>query len=339
MRLAGCASPLGRAGLHTPPAPIGRAHCNAPPTQRPRPPIPRTGTSQGGKAPKSAAASGAGGGGRKGGAAAVLAAGQLKWLKGSGVDDVKLVNLSWAKLVAPDKKGGGARGWAGARVRRGVWASGRAAGSAPRCRVGCIRARPAALIGFESRGVRPKLCHRRPPTTPAKTADPMAALFQPCEAPASASPPGPLLLSRRQPRPRSLPPPPPPTTPTPQPACKWWLPADTDAADRLLPGHTPRDLDLQPAAAAAGDDEEGGGGGAGRGGAGGGAAGGAAGARAAELLKLAAAQRMNTDVRKVGAGCGGKGGLVRARLGGQRCSLLGRGCVLCVCHWGVGDDV
>lgn len=35
----------------------------------------------------------------------MLAPGQLKWLKGCGVDDVKLVNLSWAKLVAPNKKG------------------------------------------------------------------------------------------------------------------------------------------------------------------------------------------------------------------------------------------
>jgi hypothetical protein len=66
----------------------------------------RSGVAAPGKAPKSASAAGAGGGGRKGGAAAVLAPGQIKWLKGSGVDDVKLVNLSWAKLVAPDKKGG-----------------------------------------------------------------------------------------------------------------------------------------------------------------------------------------------------------------------------------------
>lgn len=41
----------------------------------------------------------------KGGAAAVLQPGVIKWLKQSGVDDVKLVNLSWKKLVTPDKKG------------------------------------------------------------------------------------------------------------------------------------------------------------------------------------------------------------------------------------------
>ncbi|KIY94918.1 putative Nucleolar MIF4G domain-containing protein 1 [Monoraphidium neglectum] len=138
----------------------------------------RSGVAAPGKAPKSASAAGAGGGGRKGGAAAVLAPGQIKWLKGSGVDDVKLVNLSWAKLVAPDKKG------------------------------------------------------------------------------------------------------------------MWWLPAAMDAAAGLLPGLAPRDLDLLPLRGDdSGDDEEegrGGGGGAGTG----------AGAGAAELLKLAAAQRMNTDVRK-----------------------------------------
>lgn len=63
----------------------------------------RTGTGSGRS--KGAAAAGAGGGGRKGGAAAVLSPVQLKWLKTSGIDDVKLVNLSWAKLISPDKKG------------------------------------------------------------------------------------------------------------------------------------------------------------------------------------------------------------------------------------------
>ena len=80
----------------------------------------------------------------------------------------------------------------------------------------------------------------------------------------------------------------------------WWLPAATDAAAGLLPGLSPRDLDLlPPSAAAAGfdsdDDGDQGGGGGGAGGGGGGKGGGAA----AELLRLAAAQRMNTDVRKV----------------------------------------
>jgi hypothetical protein len=55
-----------------------------------------------------AAAAAAGGGGsssRKGGAAAVLQPGVLKWLRQLGVDEVQLVNLSWAKLIAPNKKG------------------------------------------------------------------------------------------------------------------------------------------------------------------------------------------------------------------------------------------
>jgi len=41
----------------------------------------------------------------RGGAAAVVQPGLLKWLKQSGVDDVTLANISWAKLVQPDKKG------------------------------------------------------------------------------------------------------------------------------------------------------------------------------------------------------------------------------------------
>ncbi len=36
----------------------------------------------------------------------MLSSGQLKWLHGSGIQDVKLVNLSWQKLIAPNKKGG-----------------------------------------------------------------------------------------------------------------------------------------------------------------------------------------------------------------------------------------
>ncbi|GBF89357.1 hypothetical protein Rsub_02235 [Raphidocelis subcapitata] len=142
----------------------------------------RTGTSASARRPRaSAAADGAGGGGRRGGAAAALAPAQAKWLRGAGVDDVRLVNLSWAKLTAPGKKG------------------------------------------------------------------------------------------------------------------MWWLPAAGDAAAGLLPGLSPRDLDLLPPSAAAGDGDESdgeGGGGGGGGGHGGGAGG------AAELLALAAAQRMNTDVRK-----------------------------------------
>lgn len=47
------------------------------------------------------------GGGGRGGAAAVIQPGLLKWLKLSGVDEVTLVNISWAKLVQPDKKGEG----------------------------------------------------------------------------------------------------------------------------------------------------------------------------------------------------------------------------------------
>lgn len=41
----------------------------------------------------------------RGGAAAVLQPGLLKWLRQSGVDDVTLGNISWAKLVQPSKKG------------------------------------------------------------------------------------------------------------------------------------------------------------------------------------------------------------------------------------------
>jgi hypothetical protein len=61
-----------------------------------------------------AAASGKGGSGKggsgagsagRGGAAAVLQPGLLKWLKQAGVSDVTLGNISWAKLVQPDKKG------------------------------------------------------------------------------------------------------------------------------------------------------------------------------------------------------------------------------------------
>lgn len=49
------------------------------------------------------------GSGRRG-AAGVLQPGLLKWLRGAGVDDVTLVNLSWSKLTAPDKKGEGGGG-------------------------------------------------------------------------------------------------------------------------------------------------------------------------------------------------------------------------------------
>lgn len=56
------------------------------------------------KAKKGSAAVAAGAAGR-GGAAAVLQPGLLKWLKQSGVDDVTLANISWAKLVLHDKKG------------------------------------------------------------------------------------------------------------------------------------------------------------------------------------------------------------------------------------------
>ncbi|KAF8061907.1 MRF1 [Scenedesmus sp. PABB004] len=61
------------------------------------------------KAKKGAAAGGGGGGGAaaagRGGAAAVLQPPLLKWLRGAGVADVTLANVSWAKLLQPDKKG------------------------------------------------------------------------------------------------------------------------------------------------------------------------------------------------------------------------------------------
>eukprot|EP00882_Tetradesmus_deserticola_P014563 GHRQ01015491.1.p1 GENE.GHRQ01015491.1~~GHRQ01015491.1.p1 ORF type:complete len:481 (+),score=238.12 GHRQ01015491.1:300-1742(+) len=57
----------------------------------------------GGDKSKPAVAQNVGGG--RGGAAAVLQPGLLKWLKASGVDDVTLANISWAKLVQPNKKG------------------------------------------------------------------------------------------------------------------------------------------------------------------------------------------------------------------------------------------
>jgi nucleolar MIF4G domain-containing protein 1 len=59
-----------------------------------------------GKASKAAAAAAAAAGKKgRGGAAAVLQPGLLKWIKQLGVDDVTLSNISWAKLVQPDKKG------------------------------------------------------------------------------------------------------------------------------------------------------------------------------------------------------------------------------------------
>lgn len=60
-----------------------------------------------GKASKAAAAAAAAAGKSKGrgGAAAVLQPGLLRWLKQLGVDDVTLSNISWAKLVQPNKKG------------------------------------------------------------------------------------------------------------------------------------------------------------------------------------------------------------------------------------------
>lgn len=59
-----------------------------------------------GKASKAAAAAAAAAGKKgRGGAAAVLQPGLLKWLKQLGVDDVTLNNISWAKLVQPNKKG------------------------------------------------------------------------------------------------------------------------------------------------------------------------------------------------------------------------------------------
>jgi hypothetical protein len=57
------------------------------------------------KASKAAAAAGTAGRKGRGGAAAVLQPGLLKWLKQQGVDDVTLSNISWAKLVHPNKKG------------------------------------------------------------------------------------------------------------------------------------------------------------------------------------------------------------------------------------------
>jgi nucleolar MIF4G domain-containing protein 1 len=59
-----------------------------------------------GKASKAAAAAAAAAGKKgRGGAAAVLQPGLLRWLKQLGVDDVTLSNISWAKLVQPNKKG------------------------------------------------------------------------------------------------------------------------------------------------------------------------------------------------------------------------------------------
>ena len=85
---------------------------------------------RGGDAASAAAAAGGGGGGRKGGAAAVLQPGVLKWLRGLGVDEVQLVNLSWAKLVAPEKKGEGRAGnreaQGGGWAKLGGWGGGTA---------------------------------------------------------------------------------------------------------------------------------------------------------------------------------------------------------------------
>jgi hypothetical protein len=61
-----------------------------------------------GKSSEVAAAQNVGGG--RGGAAAVLQQGLLKWLKASGVDDITLANISWAKLVQPNKKGESVKG-------------------------------------------------------------------------------------------------------------------------------------------------------------------------------------------------------------------------------------
>ena len=44
------------------------------------------------------------GGGLGGGAAAVLHPGVFEWLRQLGVDEVQLVTMRWAKLVAPDKE-------------------------------------------------------------------------------------------------------------------------------------------------------------------------------------------------------------------------------------------
>lgn len=54
---------------------------------------------------KKAAAAAAGAAAGRGGAAAVLQPGLLKWLKQSGIDEVTLANISWAKLIQPNKKG------------------------------------------------------------------------------------------------------------------------------------------------------------------------------------------------------------------------------------------
>jgi hypothetical protein len=95
----------------------------------------------------------------------------------------------------------------------------------------------------------------------------------------------------------------------------WWLPAAGDAAAGLLPGLSPRDLDLLPPPARGdGSDGEGDGNG-------GGSGAGAAGAGAAQLLALAAAQRMNTDVRKVGLLL--SEGFLRGVGGGLRRALKG----------------
>jgi hypothetical protein len=91
----------------------------------------------------------------------------------------------------------------------------------------------------------------------------------------------------------------------------WWLPAATDAAAGLLPGGAMAlGLDLLPSSPAVDSEEEGAEDERGGRRAGGKAAG--IGESAAELLQLAAAQRMNTDVRKVrGAGGGRIGPLVK----------------------------
>ena len=54
------------------------------------------------------AGGGGGGGGRR--AAAVLSPGVLRWLRGSGVEEVQIRNLGWEKLLDKTRRKG-AQGW------------------------------------------------------------------------------------------------------------------------------------------------------------------------------------------------------------------------------------
>ena len=102
------------------PTASGVAHCSSSAVSLPHPPppsLPAGGLSKRASLmldlivdiknnrPSAAGAKAKGTEGRRGGALAVLSPGVAKWVKGCGVDDICLRNLTWAKLLAPDKKG------------------------------------------------------------------------------------------------------------------------------------------------------------------------------------------------------------------------------------------